>query len=234
MLVDIIIPTYNSGIYLRDAINSCYKQTYKNFNIIVIDDASEEDLTWVSREYPKVKYIRNDKNIGPAASRNVGIASSSGELISMLDADDIMHNQKLSMSVNAFAKNPNIGMVCGNYQILVNRKSLLRPFYKNPISISYQTLMRQNLVASGSVTMRRDVVNSVGMFDEKYWISEDYDMWLRISEAYPIHYIHEIMYFYSVIPKGGSLTQRDDIQRDHIANINEIRNLSIERMKNKK
>jgi glycosyltransferase involved in cell wall biosynthesis len=234
MLVDIIIPTYNSGIYLRDAINSCYKQTYKNFNIIVIDDASEEDLTWVSREYPKVKYIRNDKNIGPAASRNVGIASSSGELISMLDADDIMHNQKLSMSVNAFTKNPNIGMVCGNYQILVNRKSLLRPFYKNPISISYQTLMRQNLVASGSVTMRRDVVNSVGMFDEKYWISEDYDMWLRISEAYPIHYIHEIMYFYSVIPKGGSLTQRDDIQRDHIANINEIRNLSIERMKNKK
>jgi GT2 family glycosyltransferase len=93
--------------------------------------------------------------------------------------------------------------------------------------------MKQNYVASGSVTMRRSAVEDVGLFDEKYWISEDYDMWLRISEKYPIKYIDNILYYYSVIPKGGSLTQRDDIQRDHTKNIDEIRARSKQRVSNR-
>ena len=233
MLVDIIIPAYNPGAYLKDALNSCIAQKYKNYTVTVIDDNSSEDVKAITDKFPNVNYIRNDKNLGPGGARNVGIRNTSGELISMLDADDIMHPRKLELSVGEFRKSEEIGMTCGNYRILVNRSKMMRPFYRRPINIDYDLLMKQNYVASGSVTMRRSAIENVGLFDEKYWISEDYDMWLRISEKYPVKYIDNILYYYSVIPKGDSLTQRDDIQKNHIKNIEEIRERSKERMANK-
>ena len=145
-----------------------------------------------------------------------------------------MHPDKLKVSVDVFEKMPKIGMTCGNYQILVNRKRFMKPFYKKPIKINHSALMRQNFVASGSTTFKRSVVEDVGLFNEEYWISEDYDMWVRIAEKYPIEYIHQVLYYYSVIPKGDSLTQRDDIQTRHISNIKEIKEASRGRLADKK
>ena len=230
MLVDIIIPAYNPGSYLVDAIKSCLSQEYKNYTITVIDDNSSEDIKKMLKKFPSVNYIRNEENLGPGASRNVGIQATDGDLISLLDADDILHSRKLRVSVEAFERSQDIGMTCGNYQILVNRTRLMRPFYKKAVKINHNVLMRQNFVASGSTTFKRQVLEDVGLFNEKYFISEDYDMWVRIAEKYPIEYIHEILYYYSVIPKGDSLTQREDVQKDHINNINEIKKASLKRM----
>jgi|7_EtaG_2_1085326.scaffolds.fasta_scaffold00090_18 glycosyltransferase involved in cell wall biosynthesis len=230
MLVDIIIPAFNPGKLLATAIHSCIGQKYKNYTITVIDDASDEDIWDATRGIENLQYIRNEKNLGPGGARNVGIMATKGDLVSLLDADDIMHPNKLSLSVEAFEKNSELGMTCGNYRTLVNRRKLLRPFYRGPIDIKHDTLMKQNYVASGSTTIKRSVLEDVGLFNENYWISEDYDMWLRISEKYPIEYIHEVLYYYSVIPSGNSLTQRNDIQKDHIKNINKIREASLLRM----
>jgi len=234
MLVDIIIPAYNPGKYLVDAIDSCLAQEYKDYTITVIDDNSDEDIKKMLASYPDVNYIRNDKNLGPGGARNVGIRATSAPLISLLDSDDIMHPRKLALSVKAHKDRPGLGLTCGNYQILVNRSRLMKPFYKRSIKIDHNSLMRQNFVASGSTTFKRSAVEDVGLFNEKYWISEDYDMWVRISEKYPIEYIHKILYYYSVVPSGSSLTQRDDIQEDHLSNIRKIRDASKERMKNAK
>jgi len=234
MLVDIIIPAYNPGEYLADAIKSCLSQEYKHYTITVIDDNSSEDVKEMLKSFPSVKYIRNEKNLGPGASRNVGIRATDGDLISLLDADDIMHKRKLRVSVDAFKRSPDIGMTCGNYQILVNRGRLMSPFYKRAVNIDHSVLMRQNFVASGSTTFKRGVTEDIGLFNEKYFISEDYDMWVRIAEKYPIEYIHEILYYYSVIPKGSSLTQRADIQGNHISNIKEIKKASLERLSSEK
>ena len=147
-----------------------------------------------------------------------------------MDSDDLMHRDKLKLSCEAFAKHADVGMVCGNYRIISNRKKMLRPFYSRPIKISHATLMRQNFVASGSVTVKRDVIKDVGGFDEKLWIAEDYDLWVRISERYKIKYLHNILYYYSVVDGGDSLTQRSDIQKDHDKNIKIIRERSLDRM----
>ena len=229
MLVDIIIPAYNPGTDLFEALRSCTQQKYKNYTVTVIDDNSSEDVAKVVSKFPGFRYIRNDKNLGPSGARNVGINSTSGDFISLLDADDLMHPDKLLLSVEEFA-DEDVGLVCGNYQILVNRSRLMRPFYKRPITVNHSALMRQNFVASGSTTFRRSVVEDVGLFDEKYWISEDYDMWVRISEKYKVKYLHNVLYYYSVVPKGDSLTNRDDIQKDHTDNIKEIRARSRERI----
>ena len=232
MLVDIIIPAHNPGRFLVQAVRSCFSQEYKKYTVTVVDDNSTEDVKKLLRKYPTVKYIRNDKNIGPGASRNVGIKATSGDLISLLDADDIMHPKKLRFSVDALRKKPDAGMVCGNYQILLNRVRLKKPFYKRPIRVNHSSLMRQNFVASGSTTIKRAVLNEIGLFNEDYRIAEDYDMWLRISEKYPIEYIHKILYYYSVVPRGDSLTQRRDLQESHVENIEEIKRASMKRMAN--
>ena len=230
MWVDVIIPAYNPGVYLSEAIESCLNQSYKKFNIIVVDDNSSQDVEGVVSKYKNIKYIKNSKNMGPSYSRNVGIESSNAELISLLDADDVWDRDKLINSVNEFKKDKSIGMTCGNYKIMV-RGRLRSPFYKKSVKVSHSSLMRINYVASGSTTFKRSVVNDVGLFNEKYWISEDYDMWVRISEKYPIKYIHKILYYYRITPGNDSLTQRVDIQKNHTANISEIKRDSMRRIR---
>lgn len=230
MLVDIVIPAYNSGKELVEAVKSCLNQSYKNCSIVVIDDNSAVNIKKLLWDFPGVVYIKNENNLGPGGARNVGIRQSSADFISFLDADDIMHKDKVAKSVEVLSNRNDIGMVCGNYQVIVDRKKLLPPFYKSPIKITHKALLRQNFVASGSVTVRREIFDRVGLFDESLWIAEDYDMWLRVSEQYKIEYLHDILYYYSVVPNGNSLTQRSDIQANHDLNIKNIKRASRERV----
>jgi glycosyltransferase involved in cell wall biosynthesis len=228
--VDIIIPTYNPGVKIVEAIKSCLNQSYPNYKITIVDDCSKEDLSYLLKQYPNISLLRTPKNVGPAGARNYGIERTNEKYISFLDDDDIMHQDKLHHSVTELEKDKSIGMVCGNYQIIVNGK-VRSPFYNRGIQINWDSLMKQNFVASGSVTVRRDVINDIGNFNEKYWIAEDYDLWLRISEKYPIKYIHKVLYYYHIVPNGNSLTQRSEIQKNHIDNLNKIKNESIKRVK---
>ena len=93
--VDVIIPAYNPGAYLRDAIESVLSQTYKNFELFVVDDCSTENIESITKFYPSIKLLRTEKNSGPSAARNLGIKSGESEFVSFLDSDDIMHKQKL-------------------------------------------------------------------------------------------------------------------------------------------
>jgi glycosyltransferase involved in cell wall biosynthesis len=229
-MVDIIIPAYNPGGYIVDAIESCQKQTFKDFKITVVDDCSKQDLSFILKKYPKVNLIKTPQNMGPAGARNFGILNSDREYISFLDADDIWDINKLFYSLEEFKKDSYIGMTCGNYRILVNRSRLRSPFYKKIPIIDWNSLMKVNLVASGSVTVKRKVIDGVGNFDERFWIAEDYNTWLKISESHRIKYIHKVLYYYSVCPGNKSLTQRDDVQKDHLKNVFLIKKESQERV----
>ena len=230
MNVDIIIPAHNPGLYLRDALNSCMDQTHKDYHIYVIDDCSDEDIMSLVEIYKKITYLRTPKNLGPGGARNYGIVRGDGELISFLDSDDIWMPSKLELSVKEFLFNKSIGMTCGNYQRLVNRKTVCNPFYRRPPKIDWEHLMKINYVASGSVTVRRSVLEDIGMFREDIWIGEDHDLWLRISQKYPIQYIDRILYHYSVVDDGKSLTSNKKMQEAHEGVGDLIRQESLEKM----
>lgn len=257
-MVDIIMPAHNPGSYIVEAINSCLNQSYKDVLITVVDDASTQDLSFIKKKYPKVNLIRSDVNLGPAGARNLGIKKTSRDFISFLDADDQANQDKILYSLEAFKSIPNrpklvnnrpipqnreyllngpidksIGMVCGNYQRILTNGKLTSPFYKTAPEINWKTMMKNNLVSTGSVMIRRDVIEKVGMFDERFWIAEDYSCWVRVVEEYRIKYIHKVLYLYRQLPSGGSLTQRTDIQKDHIKNLEIIKKESEERMKKK-
>lgn len=231
-IVDIIIPAYNPGTYIIDAIESCLAQSYRKIKITIIDDCSTQDLTFLKSRYPTVSIIRTPKNLGPGGARNFGMKNTNGEFISFLDSDDIMDKDKLFYSIKEFKKSSRIAMVCGNYKIFVNRIKMRPAFYKKSPTINWKTLMERNWVASGSVSIRRKVFEEIGGFDERFWICEDYAYWLRISEQYEIKYIPKVLYYYSVCPGNNSLTQRKDIQTKHLGNIKIIKKESEQRMKN--
>ena len=141
MLFDIIIPAYNPGEKLVEAVKSCYNQSYKEYVVTVIDDNSSEDLKKLLWDFPDIRYIKNESNLGPAGARNVGIKTSDADIISFLDADDLMHKDKLKNTLSVFRSSKNIAMVCGNYRVLVNRKTLRAPFYKKNISVNHKSCL---------------------------------------------------------------------------------------------
>jgi glycosyltransferase involved in cell wall biosynthesis len=226
------MPTHNPGAFIIEALQSCVAQSYKDVVITVVDDCSTTDLSYIKKKFPKVNFIKTPKNLGPGGARNFGILNTNGELISFLDDDDVMDHNKILWSVEEFKKNPKIGMTCGNYRILVH--GVLRPpFYRKAPIINWNTLMKINYVASGSATVSRKVLEDVGLFDERFWIGEDYSLWLKISEKFKISYINKILYYYRIIPGGNSLTQRSDIKKDLLKNIEIIQKESRERMEGK-
>lgn len=208
MKVSVIIPAHNPNMsHLRRALASAQFQIHKPHEIIIIDDASDVPIAYSENLFT---LIRTDKNLGPSGARNLGIQKSTGELISFLDADDYWMPKKLQLSVKAFEEDPDIGMTCGNYRWLINKK-LGRPFYRTEPRITFETLKKVNLVPSGSVTVRRDVLDDIGMFDERYWVGEDYELWLRISEKYPVKFLNKVLYVYRREAGANSLSVRKDM-----------------------
>lgn len=209
MKVSVIIPAHNPNMtLLRKAIASAMFQTHRPHEVIIIDDASDTPISYSEKN---LVLIRSDKNLGPSGARNLGIKKATGELISFLDADDRWDLNKLKNSIEVFKKNPDIGMTCGNYQWVINNR-ICSPFYKKAPKINFENLKKVNLVASGSVTVKKDVLDDVGMFDEKYWVGEDYELWLRIAKKYSIKFINKVLYFYTRDDKAGSLSVRKDLE----------------------
>tara|TARA_A100001011_G_C14200581_1_gene795489 strand:+ start:590 stop:1291 length:702 start_codon:yes stop_codon:yes gene_type:complete len=224
MSVDVIIPAYNPGIFLDEAIQSVLAQSYEDINIFIIDDNSNEDVYSIVKKYKKINYIKNERNMGPSYSRNVGIRASSSEYISFLDADDVWCRDKLKSSIGALKSDDSIGMTCGNYRRIMSGGVITRPFYRGPVDINLESLLKCNYVASGSVTVKRNIVEKAGLFDERFRVCEDYALWLSIAKIAKICYIDEVLYFYRVVPNGSSITQSPGIQPVMDLNCETIRN----------
>jgi glycosyltransferase involved in cell wall biosynthesis len=215
------MPTYNPSDYIFEAIDSCLNQSYKSIKLTVVDDHSTIPIDPIIKKYPTVNFIRLEKNSGPAAARNFGIKNTSQKYISFLDDDDIMDKDKIAISIEELESNSSHKMICGNYKRIINGK-LNNNFYANPIAVNYSNLLKVNLVASGSVTVRRDILNEIGLFNEDYRVCEDYDLWLRIAERYNIKYLHRTLYYYRVNTDGRSLTQSAQARETELANIKKI------------
>lgn len=186
--ISVIIPTFNSGKYIKEAIESVLRQTYKDLEIIVCDDGSTDDTKKVLERYSeKIRYFFQ-KNNGPAAARNKGIEHAKGEFIAFLDADDEWLPEKLELQINEILKSDSVGLVtCGRYIIYENGNSIVfQPEINNLSKQSLlKTLVMKNVIGGGSsVLARKACFEKVGLFDEKLLVSEDIDMWFRICKDF--------------------------------------------------
>lgn len=197
--VSVIIPAYNVGPYIEETLQSVFRQTFTDYEVIVVDDGSTDDIKNKIRPYMgKIKYIYQ-KNKGLAGARNTGIKVAKGDYIALLDGDDIWLRQYLEEHLKEIEKDSKIGIVFADAFRLQDGK-LLQKKYKeiNPVpkKIGFSELLRRNFVFGLSL-VRRKVFSECGLFDESFRCAEDYDMWLRAAKTgYKIGFIDKPLSIY--------------------------------------
>ncbi|RLC39557.1 MAG: hypothetical protein DRH33_02555 [Candidatus Nealsonbacteria bacterium] len=212
-LISVIIPSYNSGKYLNEAIESVVNQTYKNLEIIIINDGSSDDTEEIAKKWQqkdeRVRYINHKINRGPAAARNTGIKNAQGEYVAFLDADDVWLPQKIEIQIKKI-KELGADLVFSNWYVWEPEKKIkIRAFESNPVENNRKNLLsflvKKNFGNSSTALIKRLVLEEVGLFDESLRFSEDYDLWLRfLLKGMRIAFINEPLIYCRKHPKQAS------------------------------
>jgi glycosyltransferase involved in cell wall biosynthesis len=200
--VSVIVITYNRSKLVGAAITSVLNQTFQDFELIVVDDASTDDTAEVLQTFndQRIRYIRHETNRREAAARNTGIQNSKSEYIAFLDDDDEWLPEKLQKQVNLLDSRPTIvGVVyTGSFQIdRATGKRLLHIVPRRRGNV-FQDILIQNWVTLSTVLVRRACFDEVGLFDESIPFGLDYDMWIRISREFQFEYIADPLVNYYV------------------------------------
>lgn len=184
-LVSVVIPTYNRAQFICEAVDSILAQTYKNCELIVVDDGSTDNTKDVLERYRDHLIYLYQPNKGPGAARNLGISQAKGEFIAFLDSDDRWLPEKLSLQMELFKKYPSTGIVgCGEYCIDVDGQRTWEGFVQPQLDI--KQLIVRNLLWPSRVVIRKGCFDLVGLFDKTLLHNEDWDMWLCIAKHFEI------------------------------------------------
>jgi len=195
-LIDVIIPAYNYGTFLKESIHSVLAQTFQDFNVFVIDDGSTDNTKEVVSQYqsihPNIHYSFQE-NRGLPVARNVGLKLSTAPFIAFLDADDLWMPEKLEETLKTFRIQPQLGVVYTLVEVIDSSGNLIpnvRPWHPVRGEIFRELLFRNQIVgSSSSVLLRRGCIEKVGGFDESLPSCEDWDLWLRISRFFAFDYV---------------------------------------------
>ena len=221
-LVSVIIPTYNRAWMVREAIDSVLSQTYRNVELIIVDDGSIDQSRELLARYSNDAIVLHQANQGVSAARNRGIAVAGGALIAFLDSDDLWLPEKLERQVAFFMANPQ-ARICQTEEVWIRNGRRVNPRrrHRKPSGMIFQPSLELCLVSPSAVMMRRQLLVSAGGFDESLPACEDYDLWLRISSAYPVYLIEEAL----IIKRGGhpdQLSRMPALDRYRIAAIRKV------------
>jgi glycosyltransferase involved in cell wall biosynthesis len=202
-LVSVIIPTYNRGWCLNEALDSVFSQTYEMYELIVVDDGSTDDTGRRLSQYKKISVI-TQTNQGVSTARNKGIESSRGDFIAFLDSDDSWFPEKLSVQMDFFMRHPE-AEICQTQEIWVRDGKRVNPGRRHvkTSGLFFEKSLALCLVSPSAVMLRKRLLDKVGLFDETLPACEDYDLWLRINASIPIFLIDEPL----VIKRGGHADQ---------------------------
>lgn len=192
MKVSVIIPVFNRIATLKSAIESVFFQTYKDIEIIVVDDGSDLDIKSHLTQYlSRIKLIKIEKNLGVSIARNIGIKKSNGEFIAFLDSDDIWLNFKIGYQLEMLKKHNSL--VCHTDEFWYKKgkfvnQGLKHKKYGGKILTKILDICR---ISPSSVLIHKSVFNKTGYFNPYMKVCEDYDLWLRIALFYDVLYLEQ-------------------------------------------
>ena len=234
MNISVIIPTFNRKETLKRAIQSVVMQSYTPYEIIVIDDGSNDGTKeWLKDNFPNVKYIYQ-KNSGVSSARNKGIKFARGDWIALLDSDDEWLPSKLKDQANEIESNPAAKFLHTN-EIWIRNGVRVNQMKKHKKYGGYifEKCLDMCRISPSSVLIKKDIFDEIGMFDETLKVCEDYDLWLRFASKYPVHFLDQ-----PLIKKYGGhsdqLSKVDDgIESYRIRSLKKIMNSGILNKKQK-
>lgn len=207
-LVSVVMPVYNGELYLREAIDSILNQTWRDLELIIVDDNSGDSTPEILQSYDdeRVVVVKNSKKHGPAWSRNRGLANARGEYVACMDADDIALPRRLELQVKFLKRNPQVALVGGATTTIDwkgNHGYTLQP--PTDSRLIKESLTHSNCYVQSTVMMRTDAVLALQGY--RFPLAEDYDLWLRMSESYELGNLTEIVLLYRVHDAQISLQQ---------------------------
>jgi glycosyltransferase involved in cell wall biosynthesis len=241
----IIIPTYNRANFIEETIKSVLSQTMKNLEVIIVDDGStdgtKEIIKNLATNDDRIKYLYQENCGRPSVPRNIGFKNSTGEYISFLDSDDIWLPQKLEKQIELFEKDKSgkLGFVDCKYIIIGENSEEIKQNYSSHGyrgNILKQMLKDHLIITPGSVLIKRSIINTVGLLDERLKCLDDWDMWLRISKHYKIDFVNKKLFKYRVHKNSFTVNLSMDNKRHDVVlifgkNIENYRLYSPQNMK---
>ena len=197
-LVSIITPVYNAEMFLSDTIKSVQNQTYKNWEMLLVDDCSKDNSAQIIKEFQKyddrIKYIKLEKNSGASVSRNTGIKNAKGRFIAFVDSDDIWKPEKLEVQVKYMLEN-NLGFTFTSYRYMKEDGELTNKVAKAPSKINYNGLLKNTIIGCSTVVIDTDIVEYFEMPLVRR--GQDTATWLQIlrKEKYAYGIDKDLVYY---------------------------------------
>ena len=197
-LVSIIMPVYRGERFVAAAIESALAQTYRSFELVIVNDGSPDgSAREIARflPHPQIRYVEQ-QNSGVAAARNTAIAAASGEFIGLLDQDDLWLPDKLAEQVTYLASHPEIGLVHSRVECIDaagRPRSCTGAIWVYPYEgLCAGRMLLGNGIAPVTVLVRSTCIDDVGGFDQRFAPADDWELWMRVARRHPIGFIDEV------------------------------------------
>ena len=207
-IVSVILPVYNEEENLKRAILSIEKQSYKNWELIIINDGSTDQTLSICKKFikknPKIKLINNSKNLGIVRSLNLGIETAKGKFIARQDADDLSYQERLKLQVEFLEKNKNYGLVSSLFSISTKKQEILKvtalPLDDYEIKLG---MLFFNPMTHGSVMFRKNILKKFNLrYEQKDLFCEDYALWARMSANNKFAILDQVLYQWTISKDG--------------------------------
>ncbi|MBI4777213.1 MAG: glycosyltransferase [Deltaproteobacteria bacterium] len=203
-LVSVIIPTYNRASRLEEAVRSVLDQTFRDFELIVVDDGSTDGTREMLEGFGAGVKVLVQARSGVSAARNLGIEAARGPLIAFLDSDDLWLDRKLEVQAAHFRMRPK-SLICQTEEVWIRKGRRVNPkaYHKKRSGNIFRISLERCMVSPSAVMLRRSLLEEVGVFDTSMEACEDYDLWLRVACRHPVALIDEPL----TIKRGGHSDQ---------------------------
>jgi glycosyltransferase involved in cell wall biosynthesis len=220
--VSVIIPSYNCELYIAETLESILNQTFKDVEIIVVDDGSTDKTRQLVTSYGTSVRLVTQTNAGVCAARTRGIREAAGQYVCLMDHDDYWLPDKLALQVEQMQRHPDAGLVYSTFAwwhpgldgVFPNPRNYKDEPFGDVIDEEfsgwiYHLLLLDCWVLTSSALIRSEVFDKCGAFDESLPYSEDWDLWLRIAREYPFIKLKKALTLYRQHPRQGNLMARN-------------------------
>lgn len=197
-MISVIMPVYNNSKFVRESIDCILKQTYDDFEFIILDDASTEPTWDIIQSYddPRIVKVQNEKNIGLTRSLNICLDIAKGDYIARHDSDDVCTPFRFEKEMALFDER--VGLVSSWAYRFEGDYVLSDPWLKREVKFSNEKIKKHikkaNCIVGPSAIYTRAVFEKIGYYDEELYLAQDYNYWIRLLSFFDVRILHEPLY----------------------------------------
>lgn len=213
--VSIVLPTYNGAKYLRQSIDSCLNQTFKNIELIIVDDSSMDETPDIIQSYQdeRIKYVRHKKNRGLSHALNTGFKKATGEYLTWTSDDNYYAENAVELMVTILQINKKIDFVYSNFYIINADNKLLQS-----VNVLPSKKLKEYNCIGPCFLYRRKIYEVIGQFNPTAFLAEDYEYWIRVFKRYRMQKLDEFIYWHRLHSQSltGQYAEEAKRSADHI------------------